>query len=131
MAASSGPKNLVIVIDTSGSMEFASRITIAREAAKTVLDTLTFADYVNIVTVCSSHFTVFLIAGITFTRALSLDHITSSPLYRCRRSFTSARFFYLSPLTPNLPSHFLLVRYTCPTSVKKLSTRPSPIPLIL
>ena len=47
-AAASGPKDVVIVIDTSGSM--AGDLTaMAKQAAKMVIDTLTAVDYVTIV----------------------------------------------------------------------------------
>jgi hypothetical protein len=51
VAASSGPKNLVIILDVSGSMGDLNRINLAKSAAKSVLDTLTFADYVNVIEV--------------------------------------------------------------------------------
>ena len=47
-AAASGPKDVVLVIDTSGSMA-ATREAMARDAAKLVIDTLTSVDYVSIV----------------------------------------------------------------------------------
>jgi uncharacterized sporulation protein YeaH/YhbH (DUF444 family) len=36
-----GPKDVIIIIDTSGSMQTAGRITLAKNAAKKILDTLT------------------------------------------------------------------------------------------
>jgi Mg-chelatase subunit ChlD len=50
VAASSGPKDVVLVIDVSGSMEDYGRMTLAKDAAKTIVDTLTVADRVAIVT---------------------------------------------------------------------------------
>mgnify|MGYP002856620279 CR=1 FL=1 len=47
VAAASGPKDVVIVIDVSGSMGVSGRMGIARTAAKKVLDTLTESDYVG------------------------------------------------------------------------------------
>ena len=47
-AAASGPKDVVLVIDTSGSM-VGGLNTMAKEAAKLVIDTLTAVDYVTIV----------------------------------------------------------------------------------
>lgn len=41
-------KNLVIIIDRSGSMGNARRMILAKHAALTVLDTLTADDYVSI-----------------------------------------------------------------------------------
>lgn len=48
-AAATGPKNVVLVIDTSGSMVDADRIGKARSAAKRILQTLTHTDFVSIV----------------------------------------------------------------------------------
>ena len=45
----SGPKDVLVVIDTSGSM-VGTRISLAREAARYVLDTLTDGDYGGVVT---------------------------------------------------------------------------------
>ncbi len=47
--SASGPKDVVIVIDTSGSMESNGRISLAKEAAVKVLDTLTWHDHATIV----------------------------------------------------------------------------------
>jgi len=44
VAASSGPKNVVLVIDVSFSMKTKGRMMMAREAADTIVDTLTAAD---------------------------------------------------------------------------------------
>ncbi|KAL9180726.1 hypothetical protein ACHAXT_011179 [Thalassiosira profunda] len=49
VAASSGPKDVVLTIDTSGSMLDYNRLELAKDAAKTVVDTLTVADRVAIV----------------------------------------------------------------------------------
>lgn len=46
----SGPKDVVICIDRSGSMADKSRMILAKSAAKRVLDTLTFVDFVTLVT---------------------------------------------------------------------------------
>ena len=50
VAATSGPKNVILVIDVSGSMNAFNRLFIAKEAAKTVVNTLTNFDYVGLVT---------------------------------------------------------------------------------
>ena len=44
VAASSGPKDVVLVIDTSGSMNDYGRMAIAKEAAITIVETLTVGD---------------------------------------------------------------------------------------
>ena len=49
VAASSGPKDVVIVIDTSGSMDEYGRMRLAIEAATTIVNMLTVADRVAIV----------------------------------------------------------------------------------
>jgi len=49
VAASSGPKDVVIVIDTSGSMDEYGRMRLAIEAATTIVSMLTVADRVAIV----------------------------------------------------------------------------------
>ena len=49
VAASSGPKDVVLVLDVSGSMEDYGRIKLANKAARTIVDTLTVADRVAIV----------------------------------------------------------------------------------
>lgn len=49
----SGPKDMVVVIDTSGSMH-GNRIAMAEEAATRVIDTLTESDYAAVVTFSSS-----------------------------------------------------------------------------
>jgi Mg-chelatase subunit ChlD len=56
VAASSGPKNVVIVIDVSESMDQPGRgrISIAREAAVTIVDTLTAADSFAVIAFNSS-----------------------------------------------------------------------------
>ena len=48
-AAASGPKDVILVIDTSGSMNSGGLDELARAAATMVIDTLTEADYVTIV----------------------------------------------------------------------------------
>lgn len=54
VAASSGPKDVVLVIDVSGSMDDYKRIDLAKEAAITIVDTLTVADRVAIVVFSNS-----------------------------------------------------------------------------
>jgi len=47
--AAAGPKDVVIVIDVSGSMNSYSRMQLAREAAIKVVDTFTTADYATVI----------------------------------------------------------------------------------
>lgn len=49
VAASSGPKDVVLVLDSSGSMHDYGRMDIAKEAAITIVDTLTVADRVAVI----------------------------------------------------------------------------------
>ena len=53
VAATTGPKDVVVVIDVSGSMMNANRIDLAKEAAKAVVETLTILDRFNVVTFSS------------------------------------------------------------------------------
>ena len=55
-AAASGPKDVVLVLDTSGSMMVGGAEQMARDAAKAVLDTLTDADYVAVIGFSTSAF---------------------------------------------------------------------------
>jgi len=50
IAATSGPKDVVLVIDVSGSMATAGRIDLAREAAYRVVDALSVFDQFAVVT---------------------------------------------------------------------------------
>ena len=54
VAATSGPKNVILVIDVSGSMRSFNRLSTAKDAAKTVVNTLTNFDYVGLVTFSDS-----------------------------------------------------------------------------
>lgn len=54
VAATSGPKNVILVIDVSGSMRQLLRLDLAKEAAKTVVNTLTNFDFVGVVTFSNS-----------------------------------------------------------------------------
>mmetsp|Transcript_11387 Transcript_11387/g.21552 ORF Transcript_11387/g.21552 Transcript_11387/m.21552 type:complete len:729 (+) Transcript_11387:264-2450(+) len=58
VAASSGPKDVVLIIDVSGSMDDYARLDIAKEAAITIVSTLTVADRVAIVTFSDTASTV-------------------------------------------------------------------------
>lgn len=54
IAATSGPKDVVIVIDCSLSMK-GKKFDIAKSVAKAVIDTLTAHDYINVICARSSH----------------------------------------------------------------------------
>jgi von Willebrand factor type A domain len=49
VAAATGPKNVVLVLDTSGSMERKNRLKNLKDAANAVIKTLSFADFVGVV----------------------------------------------------------------------------------
>lgn len=49
VAGSSGPKDVVLVLDTSGSMDNYSRLADMKQAAIRVINTLGFADYVSVI----------------------------------------------------------------------------------
>lgn len=49
VAASSGPKDVVIILDTSGSMAQRGRMDLMRDAAKRVVNTLGVSDYFSII----------------------------------------------------------------------------------
>lgn len=49
VAASSGPKDIILVLDTSGSMENADRMSIMKDAAKRVVNTLGVSDYFSVI----------------------------------------------------------------------------------
>ncbi len=54
IAATSGPKDVIIVIDCSLSMT-GKKLQIAKSVAKYVIDTLTSHDYVNVICARASH----------------------------------------------------------------------------
>ena len=49
LGASNGPKNVIFILDSSGSMGQNGRMDLMKTAAKQVVDSLTFADYFGIV----------------------------------------------------------------------------------
>jgi len=49
LSASNGPKNVIFILDTSGSMGQYGRMQLLKKAAKQVIDSLTFADYIGLV----------------------------------------------------------------------------------
>ena len=71
-SAASGPKEVVIVVDVSGSMS-GTRIALAREATKTVLGTLTWTDKVNVVLFNSQVVDVYDGAGLVDADEATLD----------------------------------------------------------
>ncbi|KAL7486287.1 hypothetical protein ACHAW6_011887 [Cyclotella cf. meneghiniana] len=50
VAASSGPKDVVLVLDVSGSMDGYGRMDVAKDAARTIVETLSFADRFAVIT---------------------------------------------------------------------------------
>ena len=50
VSAASGPKDVVIILDVSGSMNTNGRLGLAKAAAAALIDTLTDNDYVNLIT---------------------------------------------------------------------------------
>lgn len=52
-SAASGPKDVILILDTSGSMSAANRLSKMKVAAQWVLNTLTEHDYANVVTFSS------------------------------------------------------------------------------
>lgn len=71
IAGSSGPKNIVLILDTSGSMS-GSRIDLMKQAATRVIETLTIADRVGIVHF-SSEATVITTRMVIATETNKLD----------------------------------------------------------
>jgi hypothetical protein len=68
MTAATGPKNLILILDTSGSMAMYDRIGMLQRAAKAVLDATTFADFVGIVEYSSTATTPYGLS--TLARAM-------------------------------------------------------------
>ena len=68
MAGATGPKNLVLILDTSGSMQMYDRLSLLKTAAKAILGATTFADFIGVVEFATSADTY---AGLTtLARAL-------------------------------------------------------------
>ena len=55
MAATSGTKDIILILDFSGSMNQRGRIDLMREAADRVLDMPSVADHVGVVTFVMKH----------------------------------------------------------------------------
>ena len=49
MAATAGPRDVVLILDFSGSMTKAGRVDLMREAVNTVLETMTLSDSIAVV----------------------------------------------------------------------------------
>jgi Mg-chelatase subunit ChlD/predicted Ser/Thr protein kinase len=49
MTAATGPKNIILILDSSGSMQTNDRISLLKKAAKSVLDATTFTDFVGVI----------------------------------------------------------------------------------
>jgi uncharacterized protein YegL len=89
VAASTGPKDVVLILDTSGSMEAYNRMALMKDAAKYVINTLSVADYVSVVTFN--------------TEASSL---TNSLLQRVRTTDISTLLNKITNLTPGGSTNF-------------------------
>jgi len=78
-AAAAGPKDVVMVMDTSGSMA-GNRESMARQAAKLVVETLTDVDYVNIVRFSSgaSSYSPILVQATEANKASLVNWITNN-----------------------------------------------------
>ena len=50
MNGATGPKNIILILDISGSMAFMNRMVLLKQAAKKVIDSATHADYLGIIT---------------------------------------------------------------------------------
>lgn len=48
-SAASGPKDVILVLDTSGSMSYAGRMTKTKNAAKAVINMLSWADHATVI----------------------------------------------------------------------------------
>jgi len=97
VAASSGPKDLVLLLDTSASMQRSdcptckSRLNLMKQAVCAVLGTLTLTDYFTIITYNS--------AGAVITGPPHLIQATQSNIERARQAVTE--------LTPDGGTYFL------------------------
>eukprot|EP00028_Trichosphaerium_sp_Am-I-7-wt_P007585 CAMPEP_0168534572 /NCGR_PEP_ID=MMETSP0405-20121227/18023_1 /TAXON_ID=498012 /ORGANISM="Trichosphaerium sp, Strain Am-I-7 wt" /LENGTH=1106 /DNA_ID=CAMNT_0008561391 /DNA_START=25 /DNA_END=3345 /DNA_ORIENTATION=- len=79
--ASSGAKNVIILLDVSGSMTINGRIDFAKQAANTVIDTLTEKDFFNVIAFRDQAFFVsclntYLVRGSSSNRALFKEAIS-------------------------------------------------------
>ena len=106
VAASSGPKDIILVLDSSGSMEVAGRMSIMKEAANRVINTLGVSDYFSVVEFDSVARTVRnfgdgnIIKRATDEKAASqVQSIISNPL--------EERIFILDLTWPSRPSETL------------------------
>lgn len=59
VAATAGAKNVLIIVDVSGSMSTGSRMSLAIEAAQNVVNTLGNTDFVGVVKFDSSSYQVY------------------------------------------------------------------------
>ena len=96
VAATSGPKNVILVIDVSGSMNDFGRLELAKDAAKTVIDTLTNFDYVGVVIFSDTASTLYTTTMVPATsaniRSLSsaIDGITARGTTNYEAAFREA-----------------------------------------
>lgn len=94
-AGATGPKDVVIVIDVSGSMSSEDRDVLAKKAAKAILDTLTWKDHASIVQFDSEVVGVFskTLVSVTYAqRAMMHQWIDNSDGARGGTNFYDALF---------------------------------------
>ena len=98
VAASSGAKNVILILDTSGSMSFPAGlpgISVAQQAAKSVLGTLTNADFFGIVefSTTATKFRTMLLQATSANKGLGsnfIDRLQPIGSTYYDRSFTAA-----------------------------------------
>lgn len=78
VAASSGPKDVVLVLDVSGSMADYGRLDIAKEAAITVIQTLTVADRFAVISFSSEASQVGGYTGLIRATAENTNHLVEA-----------------------------------------------------
>ena len=59
LSASNGPKNVIFILDVSGSMSQNGRLESMKKAAIEMIDSLSFADYIGVVTFSSKAQTLY------------------------------------------------------------------------
>ena len=100
LSGSNGPKNVIFILDSSGSMQTSSRMSMLKTAAKKLVDSMTFADYIGI---------------IDFDETAKTYLVPPPPrvLARAPTLLASAPYLTLLPVPPYLPPlpHSLACRF--------------------